>query len=101
MTVSEVIMKISYDSEIGALYVRLVDDPQECRTVALNEEITSETAERTWQTSRTWKPSAKTGWLFRTTFGCPSATTIRRQWMRGRIQAGVQRQGRCVRSGGR
>jgi len=32
-------MKISYDPEIDALYVRLVDGPQECRTVRLNEEI--------------------------------------------------------------
>jgi uncharacterized protein YuzE len=36
---SEVIVKISYDSEIDALYVRLVDGPQECRTVRLNDEI--------------------------------------------------------------
>ena len=32
-------MKISYDPEIDVLYVRLVDGPQECRTVRLNEEI--------------------------------------------------------------
>jgi uncharacterized protein YuzE len=32
-------MKISYDAETDALYVRLVDGPQECRTVRLNEEI--------------------------------------------------------------
>ena len=32
-------MKISYDPEIDALYVRLVDGPQEFRTVRLNEEI--------------------------------------------------------------
>ena len=32
-------MKISYDPEIDALSVRLVDGPQECRTVRLNEEI--------------------------------------------------------------
>lgn len=32
-------MRISYDSEIDALYVRLVDGPQECRTVRLNQEI--------------------------------------------------------------
>lgn len=32
-------MKISYDAEIDALYVRLVDGPQECRTVRLNDEI--------------------------------------------------------------
>ena len=32
-------MKISYDPEIDALYIRLVDGPQECRTLQLNEEI--------------------------------------------------------------
>ena len=32
-------MKITYDPEIDALYVRLVDGPRECRTVRLNEEI--------------------------------------------------------------
>lgn len=32
-------MKISYDSEIDALYIRLVEGHYECRTVQLNEEI--------------------------------------------------------------
>lgn len=32
-------MKISYDPEIDALYIRLIDGPCECRTVRLNEEI--------------------------------------------------------------
>ena len=32
-------MKISYDSEIDALYIRLIEGKQECRTVRLNEEI--------------------------------------------------------------
>jgi len=32
-------MKISYDSEIDALYIRLLDGHYECRTVRLNEEI--------------------------------------------------------------
>lgn len=32
-------MKISYDSEVDALYIRLIDGPQECRTIRLNEEI--------------------------------------------------------------
>lgn len=32
-------MKISYDSEIDALYIRLLDGPQQCRIVRLNEEI--------------------------------------------------------------
>jgi uncharacterized protein YuzE len=32
-------MKISYDSEIDALYIRLIEGKQQCRTVRLNEEI--------------------------------------------------------------
>jgi uncharacterized protein YuzE len=32
-------MKISYDSEVDALYIRLIDGKQQCRTVRLNEEI--------------------------------------------------------------
>ncbi len=32
-------MKISYDPEIDALYIRLIDGEHECRTVRLNEEI--------------------------------------------------------------
>ncbi|HDS74023.1 MAG TPA: DUF2283 domain-containing protein [Firmicutes bacterium] len=32
-------MKISYDTEIDALYIRLLDGVHECRTVRLNEEI--------------------------------------------------------------
>jgi uncharacterized protein YuzE len=32
-------MKISYDGEVDALYIRLVDTPQECRTVRLSEEV--------------------------------------------------------------
>jgi len=32
-------MKISYDSEIDALYIRLIEGDHECRTVRLNEEI--------------------------------------------------------------
>lgn len=32
-------MKISYDSEVDALYIRLVEGEQECRTLRLNEEI--------------------------------------------------------------
>ena len=32
-------MKISYDSEIDALYIRLLEGKYECRTVRLNEEI--------------------------------------------------------------
>jgi len=32
-------MKISYDLEVNALYVRLIEGKYECRTVRLNEEI--------------------------------------------------------------
>jgi len=32
-------MKISYDSEIDAFYIRFVEGKHECRTVRLNEEV--------------------------------------------------------------
>ncbi len=32
-------MKVSYDPEVDAIYIRLIERPQECRTVRLNEEI--------------------------------------------------------------
>ncbi|MEG4285015.1 DUF2283 domain-containing protein [Microcoleus sp. A006_D1] len=32
-------MKISYDSEIDALYIRLVEGKHQCRTFQLNDEI--------------------------------------------------------------
>jgi uncharacterized protein YuzE len=32
-------MRISYDAEIDALYIRLIDGAQECRTVRLNDDI--------------------------------------------------------------
>ncbi len=32
-------MKISYDPEIDALYIRLMEGQYECRTIQLNEEI--------------------------------------------------------------
>lgn len=32
-------MKISYDAEIDALYIRLIEGKHECRTVRLNEDI--------------------------------------------------------------
>jgi uncharacterized protein YuzE len=32
-------MKISYDSEVDALYIRLIEGKHECRTVRLNEEV--------------------------------------------------------------
>lgn len=32
-------MKISYDPEIDALYIRLIEGKRECRTMRLNEEI--------------------------------------------------------------
>lgn len=33
-------MKISYDSEIDALYIRLLEGTHECRTLRLTDEIT-------------------------------------------------------------
>ncbi|MBM3325632.1 MAG: DUF2283 domain-containing protein [Calditrichaeota bacterium] len=32
-------MRISYDKEVDALYIRLVEGEHQCRTVRLNEEI--------------------------------------------------------------
>ena len=32
-------MKISYDPEVDALYIRLIEGKQECRTLRLNDEI--------------------------------------------------------------
>ena len=32
-------MKISYDPEIDALYIRLLDGKHECRSVGLSEEV--------------------------------------------------------------
>ena len=32
-------MKISYDSETDALYIRLVEGERQCRTVRLSEEV--------------------------------------------------------------
>jgi uncharacterized protein YuzE len=32
-------VRITYDDEIDALYIRLIEGPQECRTLRLNEEI--------------------------------------------------------------
>lgn len=32
-------MKITYDKEIDAMYIRLIDGRHECRTVRLNEDI--------------------------------------------------------------
>lgn len=32
-------MRISYDSEVDALYIRLIEGPVECRTVRLTDEI--------------------------------------------------------------
>ncbi len=32
-------MRISYDDETDALYIRLIEGLQECRTVRLNDEI--------------------------------------------------------------
>lgn len=33
-------MKISYDPEIDALYIRLIEGAYQCRTLRLNDEIT-------------------------------------------------------------
>jgi len=32
-------MKISYDSEIDAMYIRLIEGEHECRTLRLNDEV--------------------------------------------------------------
>jgi len=32
-------MKITYDNEIDALYIRLIEGPKQCRTVRLSEEV--------------------------------------------------------------
>lgn len=32
-------MKISYDFEVDALYIRLIEGKHECRTARLNEEV--------------------------------------------------------------
>lgn len=32
-------MKLRYDAEVDALYIRLVEGPCECRTLRLNDEI--------------------------------------------------------------
>jgi uncharacterized protein YuzE len=37
--IEERAMKISYDPEIDAIYIRLIEGKHECRTVRLNEEI--------------------------------------------------------------
>jgi len=32
-------MRISYDSEVDALYIRLIEGDQQCRTVRLSDEV--------------------------------------------------------------
>ncbi len=32
-------MKITYDKEVDAVYIRLIDEEQQCRTLRLNDEI--------------------------------------------------------------
>jgi len=32
-------MKISYDAEVDAMYIRLIEGDYECRTVRLNDEV--------------------------------------------------------------
>ena len=39
-------MKISYDSEIDALYIRLVEGEHQCRTLQMTEEISLNIGER-------------------------------------------------------
>jgi len=38
-------MKISYDAEADALYIRLVDGPRQCRTLNLNDRVALNIAE--------------------------------------------------------
>jgi len=40
-------MKISYDADIDALYIRFVEGKPECRTVRLNEEVAHRSPEPT------------------------------------------------------
>src|SRR5438105_467734 len=39
LLLARVTMKISYDAEVDALYIRLAEGKHECRTVRLNEEV--------------------------------------------------------------
>ncbi len=32
-------MKITYDAEVDALYIRLIEGPHQCRTLRLSEEV--------------------------------------------------------------
>ncbi len=32
-------MKISYDTEVDALYIRLIEEDQECRTMRFSDEV--------------------------------------------------------------
>jgi uncharacterized protein YuzE len=32
-------MKISYDAEVDALYIRLLEGPHQCRTLRLNDQV--------------------------------------------------------------
>lgn len=52
-------MKISYDAEIDALYIRLLEGKHECRSVRLSEEVALNigagenlVGSRPWQNSR-------------------------------------------------
>ena len=38
-TIKELPMRISYDSEVDALYIRLLEGKHECRTLRLTDEI--------------------------------------------------------------
>jgi uncharacterized protein YuzE len=33
-------MSVCYNAEVDALYIRLIDEPQEFRTIRLNKEVT-------------------------------------------------------------
>ncbi len=32
-------MKISYDPQVDALYIRLIDEPQECEVIRINDQV--------------------------------------------------------------
>jgi uncharacterized protein YuzE len=52
-------MKISYDKEVDALYIRLVEGDHECRTVQLTEAIALKLAENELLERRYRNPVSK------------------------------------------
>jgi len=32
-------MRISYDSSVDALYIRLIDEPEECEVIKINDQV--------------------------------------------------------------